>query len=147
MIRFNLNNGTWVDLNIGNSWSISSNEKYLVYSGDDGVHLRTLFDGSEKIFAVPEKFESFGRFVWSPENRKFAFTAAYGDWYDGKTGFSAFLVDVKDFSMISLFEDDLRLLYPQEWVEAEKIVLHQYQHNDKYYFDLVTKQIGLIPSP
>ena len=147
LIRFNLKNGTWADLNVGNSWSISPNEKYIAYSANNGIHLRTFFDGSEKTFSIPEKFENFGRFVWSPENDKFAFTAAYGDWYDGKTGFSVFIIDLKDSSMEILLEDDLRMFYPQKWVEASKIILHQYQHDNVYYFDLMTKEITPVTSP
>ena len=45
LIRYNLNNGTWADLNVGGSWSISPNEKYIVYillpMGFASVHFST----------------------------------------------------------------------------------------------------------
>ena len=151
LIRFNLTDATWVDLNTGNSWAFSSDENYLVYSAADGVHLRLLSTDLENIFPVPDRFEIFGRFIWSPDNNKFAFTAAYGEWYKGNTGFSAFLVDVKNASIVMLFEDEMRMLYPTRWIDADKIVFSQYLYSEdqrsmaeyyrEYYFDLVTKEI------
>ena len=141
LIRFNLIDGSWVDMNVGSSWSFSGDEKYLVYFAKDGVHLRTMLDGSEYIISIPEKFENLGRFVWSPDNTKFAFTATYGEWYEGKTGFSAFVFNINNLSMQTLFEDDFRLLYSVDWIESERITLYQFNTDDVYFFDLTTNQI------
>lgn len=145
LIRLNLNNGQWQDLDIGNSFSISPNEKYLVYKADGNVHVKLLRSGSEEIFPIPQKFEYFGNFVWSPENEKIVFPAAYGEWYDGKTGFSILLIDLKKSSTEILLEDDLRLLYPQEWLEDDKILLSQLTNNTRYYFNPQTKQLISTP--
>lgn len=145
LVRFNLNNGQWQDLDVGNSFSISPNEKYLVYKSDGNVHAKLLRTGSEEIFPIPQKFEYFGKFVWSPDNEKIVFPAAYGEWYDGKTGFSILLIDLKKSTVEILLEDDFRLLYPEVWLEDTRILLNQHGQAAKYYFDPETKQLLLAP--
>ncbi|MBI5933582.1 MAG: hypothetical protein HY867_07720 [Chloroflexi bacterium] len=147
LIRFNLTDGSWVDMNIGESWSFSEDEGYLVYFAQEKpeIRLRSLLYDSEYVIRLPEKFESLGRFVWSPDNTQFAFTATYGEWYDGKIGFSSYVFDTKDLSLRTLFEDDLRFLYTVAWTENEKITLNQFNEENVYYYDLTTNEI--IPAP
>ena len=147
LIRFNLLDGSWTDLNVGGSWAFSSNEAYLVYFFEEKseIRLRSLLYDSEYVIRVPEKFESLGRFVWSPDNTRFAFTATYGEWYDGKIGFSAYVFDTRNLSLRTLFEDDLRFLYTVDWAESEKITLNQFNEEKIYFYDLTTNEI--IPTP
>ncbi len=147
LIRFNLIDGSWTDLNVGGSWSFSSNEGYLVYFVQEKseILLRSLLYDSEYAIRVPEKFESLGRFVWSPDNTQFAFTATYGEWYDGKIGFSAYVFDTRNLSLRTLFEDDLRFLYTVAWTENEKITLNQFNEENVYFYDLTTNQIISAP--
>ena len=153
LIRFNLIDGSWTDLNIGGSWSFSADERYLIYPDDDGVHLRTMFYDSEYVIPISEKFEVLGKFVWSPNNEKFVFTATHGEWTGGEIGFSSFIFDTTDLSLRLLFEDDLRYLYPVEWSEKDRIVFCQYDMGwlhvsipdpGCFYFDLSTNEIARI---
>lgn len=147
LIRFNMEDGSWVDMNIGNSWSFSGDERYLVYSADDGAHLRTMVDGSEFVIRLPEKFTEFGRFVWSQESKQFAFTATHGNWSEGETGFTVFLFDTNTLSLTTLLEDDLRFLYPVEWTDSGKITFHELDTEGVYSYDLTTNEIVPAPSP
>ena len=154
LIRFNLIDGSWTDLNIGGSWSFSADERYLIYPDDDGVHLRTMFYDSEYVIPIPEKFEVLGRFVWSPDSEKFVFTATHGEWANEEIGFSSFVFDTTDLSLRLLFEDDIRYLYPVEWSEKDRIVFCQYDMGwlhvsiptpGCFYFDLNTNETTRIP--
>jgi hypothetical protein len=150
-INFNMNDGSWTDLNVGGSWAFSKDEKYLVYYSEDDVHLRTLRDGSDEVIQIPKKFQNVGRFVWSPNIDRFVFTASYGEWYDHKVGFSILLFDMKTSSLRTLIEDDMRFLYAVDWTETEKITLHQFNwlvgEEKVYFYDLTTNEIVPAPSP
>jgi len=154
LIRFNLIDGSWTDMNLGWVWSFSSDERYLIYTEEDGIRVRTLLYDSEYLIPIPEKFETLGKFVWSPDNEKFVFTATHGEWTNEEIGFSSFVFDTTDLSLRLLFEDDIRYLYPVEWSEKDRIVFCQYDMGwlhvsipdpGCFYFDLNTNEITRIP--
>jgi hypothetical protein len=153
LIRLDLQDGSWEDLNVGSSWSMHENS--IVYSADDGVRLRDMTNGKEQLFVVPDKYDIFGRYVWSPDGSRVAFTAAYGDWYEGENGFSVILIDFSKNSVTTLLKDDLRFLYPIEWDDEGQILMKkEYQilmeiseRDQYYYFDLATKKISAAPTP
>lgn len=145
LIRLNMQNGSWEDLNVGSSWSMYEN--LVLFSADDGVCLRDMTTDAETLYKIPEKYEDFGRYVWSPDGSRAVFTASYGDWYEGENGFSVIMIDFTDDSVTILLEDDLRFLYPTEWESENQILLTMYEQDEYFHFDLTTKKISAAPTP
>jgi hypothetical protein len=73
LIRINLDNGTWVDTNMGASHSFSPNDKYIAYRRGQNVVVHDFQTGNEQTFSVPAEYVAFGRFVWSPDSKNIMF--------------------------------------------------------------------------
>lgn len=73
LIRVNLGDGSWVDTKMGTAFSFSPNDRYIAYRRGQNVVIHEFQTGHEKIFSMPKKYIAFGRFVWSPDNKKIIF--------------------------------------------------------------------------
>ena len=115
LIRLNLEKGYWVNTRMGRAYSFSPDDKYLAYRSADGIRVNTLGTNNEKVISVPEKYLDYGRITWSPDSRKIIFVATEGDLMEKENGFSAFLIDLEKSTLVAIFEDNMRYIYPIEW--------------------------------
>jgi hypothetical protein len=140
LIRLDLFSGYWIDTQMGNSYSFSPDDQFIAYCSESGVHIHDLSTREEMVFPVSAEFIDFGRFVWSPDRSRLIFVAAKDDLNleEQESGLTVFLISLSDSSVISLFEDDLRYLYPIAWPEQNQVIFKSLYERQTYLFDLET---------
>jgi hypothetical protein len=134
---------------MGNSYSFSPDDLFIAYRSESGVHIHDLSTREERIFPVSAEFTDFGRFVWSPDGSLLIFAAAKEDLNleEQETGLTVLLISLSGGSVISLFEDDLRYLYPIAWPEQNRVIFKTLYERQTYQFDLLTSELISIDWP
>lgn len=164
LIRIDLENGTWVDSNMGSAFSFSPDDRLIAYRREQDVVIHHLQTGQERNFTVPSEYGAFGRFVWSLDGKQIIFIGSSVDelesdeLFDQANGFTLFLLDTGNMEAQVIIEKDERYLYPLEW-QAPNVVLLQrlyqvasdgslhYDGIEKYKLDLETYDISRHESP
>jgi hypothetical protein len=145
LIRLDLSSGSWHDTNMGSSYVLSPNVRYISYRTTDGVRIHDFLTGVEQTYTVPVDYIDYGRFVWSPDNTQVIYTAVKQSLMEGynQTGLTVFLIDREDNSMITIFENDTRFIYPTQWDESGKVTFESYLPGElhKYQLNLETNEI------
>jgi Tol biopolymer transport system component len=149
LIRLDLSSGSWIDTHMGNSYSFSPDDQFIAYRSESGVHIHDLSTREEMVFPVSTGFIDFGRFVWSPDGSRLIFAAAKEDLNleEQESGLTVFLISLSDSSVITLFEADLRYLYPIAWPEQNRVIFKTLYERQTYQFDLLTSELISIDWP
>ena len=149
LIRLDLLSGSWIDTQMGSASSFSSDEHFIAYRSERGIHIHDLSTGQERVFPVSAEFINYGQFVWSPDSSRIVYVAAKELLYeeDGETGLTVFLIDLQENVVRTLFEDDTRYLYPIAWPEYSFIIFETYHEWQTYRFDLLTGEILPVAWP
>jgi hypothetical protein len=140
LIRFNLENGTWVDTGKGNAFSFSPNDRYLAYRVDSQIRIFEFRTGSETIFILPTETVDFGKFVWSPDSKELILsTLTVNLDYEKPMQSKIYLINLADVSMKPLIESDELFLYPIKWEESNVVhLLAGYYEKTPYIYDFET---------
>jgi hypothetical protein len=163
LIRINLEDGTWIDTNMGSAFSFSEDDRFIAYRREQNVVIYELQTGQEQTFTVPSEYGAFGRFVWSQDGKQLIFIGSSVDELesdelsDQANGFTLFLLDTGSMKAQVIIEKDERYLYPLEW-QAPNIVLLEslyrvasdgtlHHNGEKYQLDLGTNDISKSESP
>ena len=152
LIQLDLLTGQWIDTKMGSAFSFSPDDKYLAYRGQDGVHIHNLQTGVERKFTLPSDIKKFGHFTWSPDSDRIAFIAypSENDLYDlggNQFGFTGFLLNVKTGLLTTIFENDMRFIYPVEWTEPGYILFKELKGWQLYMLDLRTNEFKPADPP
>jgi hypothetical protein len=164
LIQINLENGIWINTDMGSSFSFSPDDRFIAYRRERNVVIHELQTGQERMFTVPAEYGAFGRFVWSLDGTQIIFIGSSVDelqsdvLFDQASGFTLFLLDTENMKAQAIIEKDERYLYPLEW-QAPNIVLLErlyqvasdgslhYDGVEKYKLDLETNNISKYESP
>jgi Tol biopolymer transport system component len=79
LIRINLDDGTWMDTNMGSAFSFSPDDRFIAYRHEQNVIIHELQTGQQRTFTVPSEYGAFGRFVWSPDGKQIIFIGSSVD--------------------------------------------------------------------
>jgi hypothetical protein len=158
LIRMNLENGTWVDTQMGSSFSFSPNDKFIAYRRGTRLVVYEFQTGNEQMFNVPAEYRAFGRFVWSPDSKQILFVGSSLEEFfvseEQPNGFTLFLLDVEDMKAQTILEKDERYLYPLDWQTSNIVLLESLykvrqdgsleSSSEKYQLDLETNKIQIL---
>jgi len=164
LIRINLEDGTWVDTNMGSAFSFSPDDQLIAYRSEQNVVIHELQTGQERVFTLPSEYGAFGRFVWSPDSKQLVFIGSSVDELesdelsDQANGFTLFLLDTVSMNAQVIIENNERYLYPLEWQAPNIILLERlyqvasdgslhYDGIEKYKLNLETNDISKYESP
>ena len=146
MIRINLENGIWEDVNVSGSFKISPNDRFIVFSSDKSqIHIRNFSSEQEEIYLVPDDFHYFGKYVWSPDSKKVIFVGTSESWETQDSKFALFMIDLESDKIILLYEGLNPFYYPVEWAEDDKVSLNKYQKDGTWILDLSTNPPTIHP--
>lgn len=148
LFRLNLENGTWIDTEKGAAYSFSPNDRYIVYSDDNGVHIYEFRSGNEQVFSLPPEISLFGNYTWSPNSKRIVFVAST---FEGdKNHFTNYLIDLEKNSL-ELILDSEKLLYPRTWDGTGHILMGDYEDGPsgkvKYLLDMSTQEVTPLSNP
>lgn len=156
LIRMNLENGTWINTNMGSAFSFSPEDQFIAYRREQNVVIHDFQIGQERTFTVPSEYRAFGRFVWSQDSKQIIFVGSSTAELEVIDGFTLFILDIKNMDAQVIIEKDKRYLYPLEW-QAPNIVLLEslykitpdsiHYSGEKYELDLRTNDISKHESP
>lgn len=145
--RINLENGTWKDTGISGVISFSPDERYIVYSRSKSeIRIRELQSGEESLFFSENYYLYFGEFVWSPDSKKFIFTATPEDWYANDSKFALYVIDLEYKKIINLIEMVFPFYYPIQWSEENKVILNNNSEFGEWILDLSSDPPKILPS-
>jgi len=146
LARVNLENGTWKDIGISGVISFSPNEKYIVYSANQSeIRIRDLQGGEENTYFATDYYLYFGKFVWSPDNKKIIFTATPEQWYEESSRFALFIIDLESKKISNLHETSFPFYYPVIWAEANTVILNKFEEFGEWSLDLLTTPPQITP--
>ena len=149
LIRLDLETGIWEDTKMGYAFSFSPDDHYLAYRSEQGIHIRNLTTGREKVIQV--SYAEYGRFTWSPDSQKIVFVASLNedDLENRKNGFTALLLDVDKQTTQTLFENNIKFLYPVEWTDTNHVVFEKIFEGfgERFDLNLNTGEITSITNP
>jgi hypothetical protein len=158
LIRIDLEDGTWVNTNMGAAFSFSPNDQFIAYRRGQNVIIHEFQTGDERTFTVPSEYAAFGRFVWSSDSEQIVFVGSSvseveSDELSTKpNGFTLFLLNIGNMKAQVIIENDQRYLYPLEWQTSNVVLLESlyevtsdgtlHHNGEKYKFDLETNDIS-----
>lgn len=146
LIRVNLENGSWKDTEISGSFAVSPNDNYVIYSSHRSqVRIRNLSIGQEQIYSPTDYFLYFGKYVWSPDNKKVIFIGTPEDWYANDSKFAILLVDVESQLIHQLYESPLPFYFPVDWVDSNKVILNKFNESGEWILDLSVEPPTILP--
>jgi len=125
------------------SWelAISPDETLVAYTGavKDELSLLDLATGEIQGIKLPmlEGNAQFGRIIWSPDSQRLAFTIAYAPCQPPQWRQSIVVVDIRTRTVKTLIEKDERLLTTGQWLDADRILLHD-QEGKEWEMDVAT---------
>lgn len=155
---FQINTATGVITEIDNgatAFALSSDTKKLVrYDYDTKqVVIQNLETGNNVTFEVNQQFEIVGIFKWSPDGDKVVFSAADENWFDEKSGFTLYLIDLNKNAIKQLLYEPPHYYVAVEWSTNEEIIIAEVTYPPQYKFNITTDQLSLLdlkavtPSP
>jgi hypothetical protein len=169
LYRIDLNNGKLQEmLPEAGAVAFSPNGRYL--AGNDYLknvlHVYDLTNNFDRIIPIDEKYSQTGLLAWSPNSSKIVLVAALPNWEDTlfagyaiptvtpepkQDGFSILLIDVNTNSLITLIDDDPRLVRPYQpdqpapWISNSEILLLDSAGNG-YILNIETNQLSTAPT-
>ena len=149
LIRLDLDSGNWIDTQMGSAYSFSPDDQFIAYRSESGINIYEINTGQEAVFPVLTRFIDFGQFIWSPDSSRIIYVASEEE-LDGEareTGLTVFLVDLKENSVETIFENDIRYLYPVVWLENNLIIFNTLYERQTYQLDLETYELISIYWP
>jgi len=149
LIRLDLDSGNWIDTQMGAAYSFSPDDQFIAYRSESGINIYEINTGQEAVFPVLTRFIDFGQFIWSPDSSRIIYVASEEE-LDGEareTGLTVFLVDLKENSVETIFENDIRYLYPVVWPENNLIIFNTLYERQTYQLDLETYELISIYWP
>jgi hypothetical protein len=129
------------------SFSFSPNDRRLAYIKTDQspviLHIRDIQIGTEQSYEFDPKYNTGGRFVWSPDSEKVVFSIRQFDTNRYEQVATSIVLWEKEKSKTTiLLKDHQKNLVPIEWVNDTKIVLQvQYEDDTKFEFDLINNEL------
>ncbi len=146
LVRVNLENGTWRDVNVSGSFEFSPNDKFIIYSNSKGrVNLRDIQTGMERAYFAPEKYFYFGEYVWASGGEKVIFVASPESWESEDSTFGLLMIDVESGVLLDLYESLFPFYYPISWEEEDKVTLNKFQEYGEWVLHLSTTQPTISP--
>lgn len=146
LARVNLENGTWKDTGISGVISFSPNEKYIAYSSNDSeIRIRDLQSGEESAYFATGDYLYFGKFVWSPDNKKVVFTETPEQWYEENSKFALHLINLENKTISNLHESSFPFYYPVAWTENNTVILNKFEEVGEWVLDLSTNPPQIRP--
>ena len=146
LARVNLENGTWKDTDISGVISFSPDEKYVVYSANEGeIRIRDLQRSEENSYFVADYYLYFGNFVWSPDNEKIIFTATPEQWYENNSRFALYMIDLESKTISNLHETLFPFYYPVTWTETNTVILNKFQEVGEWSLHLSANPPVIMP--
>jgi hypothetical protein len=132
------------------SFAFSPNDRRLAYIMTDQspviLNLRDMQSGDEQSFEFGPKYNTGGRFVWSPNSQKLVFSIRQFDTsiYE-HIATSIVLWEKEKSDTTIMIKDHEENLVPIEWVNDTKIMLQvQYEDETKFEFDLISGELKQI---
>jgi hypothetical protein len=130
--RLDLEIGDIINANMGPAFSFSPDDSSIVYRNGQEIVIHEFQTGQAVKFNVPYKYKSFGRFVWSPDQKNIAFIVSD----DLSFNFSLLILNLEQMNAKLILDEDERSLYPAAW-QTEEIILLQGLFDVNYdYADL-----------
>lgn len=163
LIRLNLEDGTWLNTNMGSAFSLSPDDRFISFRREQNVVIHEIQTGRERTFTMPPEYGAFGRFVWSQDSKQIIFIGSSVEELDAvvlsddEKGFTLFLLDTGNMEAQVIIEKDERYLYPVEWQASNTVLLESlYQvasdgtlhyNGEKFLLNLETNEISQYESP
>jgi Tol biopolymer transport system component len=163
LIRINLENGTWINTNMGSSYSFSPNDRFIAFRRGTNLVIYEFQTGNERIFALPTGYTTLGRVTWSSDSKQIIFVCSSveellsDDLAEKPNGFTLFLLNVDNMQAQAILEKDERYLYPIEWQTPSNVLLGSLYkvmpdgnlepNNEEYILDLETNNISKSEVP
>lgn len=150
LYRLDLNTGEILE--IEKSWtafSFSPNGKYLARSNFDTKNIIIDNLETEKYSSYAIEFEVAGKFRWSPDGSKVAFSATHEDWLQhySDTGFAVYLIDMNSLTLKLLIYRPPNYFTADRWISDSEVLLVDNSMKSKgEYFILNVKTHELTPS-
>ncbi len=162
--RLNLDNGEITPIlllenRIHYSLTISPNrDEYLVYAKkvffdttnrlEAKIYIHNISSGEDVELKLDGDYVDAGLFAWSPDGEKVAFVAAGPEWFYWETGFTIYLLDIKEKSLKILSNIPKRHYYPVSWLSDHQILVVGLDEPGTFKLDINTNQlIELTPTP
>lgn len=140
--RLDLQDGSLVEvLPPDSTWTltVAPDGERVAYTQGDELYVLTLATGNYSATKLDmlEADAQWGRIVWAPDSQQLAFTVAYAPCQPPQWRQSIVLADVRTHTVKTLIEKDDRLLTTGQWLDADRIQLHD-QEGKEWEMDVAT---------
>src|SRR5215207_9080708 len=132
------------------SFAFSPNDRRLAHIMTDRspviLNIRDMQTGIEQSYKFDPKYNTGGKFVWSPDSKKLVFSIRQFDAnYYEQVATSIVLWEKEKSNTTILIKDHEKNLVPTEWVNDTKIILQvEYEDDTKFEFDLISNELKQI---
>ena len=132
------------------SFGFSPNDRRLAYIRTDRspviLNIRDMQTGIEQSYQFDPKYNTGGRFVWSPDSEKVVFSIRQFDTNRYEQVATSIVLWEKEKSKTTiLLKDHQKNLVAVEWVNDTKIVLQvQYEEDTRFELDLTNNELRQI---